>query len=231
MPEWRTRKGRDYPLPCLLAIMVMATLAGVVRGQRDLAAFAGKLTQPQLRTLGSYRKRNDRRDSPKETTFQRMLAKLDAPAFERILIEWQLQRAGQSADDQIAIDGKAQRDTTPLRGKNKGKTSEERIVYLCSLEPDPARGGELLERIRRYWDIEGGLHQRLDVSADEDSSRVRQRNAILVLGILRRCAMGIYRDWRSTRKNLRQSTFKDFHDAMNGFNNRLAFATITSPRP
>ena len=56
------------------------------------------------------------------------------------------------------------RETTPLGGKNKGKTSVERIIYICSIEPDPARGGELLERIRRYRDIEGGLHQRLDVS-------------------------------------------------------------------
>jgi hypothetical protein len=32
VPEWRKKKGRDYPLPCLLAIMVMATLAGVVCG-------------------------------------------------------------------------------------------------------------------------------------------------------------------------------------------------------
>jgi hypothetical protein len=60
---------------------------------------------------------------------------------------------------------------------------------------------------------------------------VRNRNAILVLGILRRCAMGVYFDWRRTRKNLRQSTFKDFQDAMNRFNHRLAFATITSSRP
>jgi len=58
VPEWRAKKGRDYPLPCLLAIMVMATLAGVVRGQRDLAAFARGLTQRQLRALGSYSKRD-----------------------------------------------------------------------------------------------------------------------------------------------------------------------------
>jgi hypothetical protein len=38
--------------------MVMATLSGIVRGQRDLAAFAAKLTQFQLRALGSYRKRD-----------------------------------------------------------------------------------------------------------------------------------------------------------------------------
>ena len=117
-----------------------------------------------------------------------------------------------------------------LRGKNKGKTSIERIIYICSLEPDEAHGDELLERIRRYWDIEGGLHQRLDVSGGEDASRVRNRNAILVLGILRRSAVGIFYHWRRHRKNLRQSTFKDFHDAMNRFNHRLAFATITARR-
>lgn len=123
------------------------------------------------------------------------------------------------------------RTTTVLRGKNKGRTSVERVVYLCTLPPDPSRGDEVLERVRRYWDIEGGLHQRLDVSGGEDASRVRNRNALLVLGILRRCAVGIYYHWRRQRRNLRQSTFKDFHDAMNRFNNRLAFATITAACP
>ena len=124
------------------------------------------------------------------------------------------------------------RETTVLGGKDKGKQSLERIVYVCSLEPDPARGPEILEKVRRYWDIEGGLHQRLDVSGGEDASRVRNRNAILVLGILRRCAVGLFYEWRRKRKtlrhNLRQSTVKDFHDAMNKFNHSLAFATITA---
>ena len=113
VPDWRAKKGKDYSLQCLLSIMVMASLAGVTRGQRDLAAFAQGLTPFQLRALGSYRKRDRTYDYPKETTFQRVLAKLDATAFERILIEWQLQRAGQNADDQIGIDGKAQRGSAP----------------------------------------------------------------------------------------------------------------------
>jgi hypothetical protein len=121
------------------------------------------------------------------------------------------------------------RQTTPLRVKDKGKTSVDRVVCLCSLEPDESRADELLGRVRRYWNIEGGLHQRLDVSGGEDPSRVCIRNGILVLGILRRCASDVYLSWRRTRKNPRQSTFKDFHDAMNRFNHRLAFATITSP--
>ena len=56
------------------------------------------------------------------------------------------------------------RESIPLGGRNKGKTSVERTIYICSIEPDLARGGELLERICHYRDIKGGLHQRLDVS-------------------------------------------------------------------
>ena len=131
VPDWRARKGRDYPLPCLLAIMVMATLAGVVRGQRDLAAFAGKLTQFQLRALGSYRKRDGTWDYPKETTFQRVLARLDAEAFGRVMLEWQLRRAGQHADDQVAIDGKAQRGSTP-------HVEDEQKAQLVSAQSQPS---------------------------------------------------------------------------------------------
>jgi len=132
IPDWRAKKGRDYPLPCLLAIMVMATLSGIVRGQRDLAAFAAKLTQFQLRALGSYRKRGGGWHYPKETTFQRVLAKLDAEAFEHILIEWEIQRAGQiTHDDQIAIDGKAQRGSTP-------HVDDEQKAQLVSAQSQPS---------------------------------------------------------------------------------------------
>ena len=126
---------------------------------------------------------------------------------------------------------KITRETLILRGKHQGKRSIQRIVYLCNIEPNPDRGDELLERIRRYWGIKGGQHRRLDVSGGEDSSRGHNRNAIFILGILRRSTIGIYYPWRGLCNNLRQSTFKDFHDAMKRFHHRLAFATITARRP
>ena len=117
VPDWRRRKGRDYPLPCLLAIMVLATISGVVRGQRDLAAFAAKLTESQLRALRSYRKRGEKRhEHPKETTFQRVLAAVDAGALQNILLRWEDELLGakvREADGLVAIDGKAQRGSTP----------------------------------------------------------------------------------------------------------------------
>jgi hypothetical protein len=45
---------------------------------------------------------------------------------------------------------------------------------------------------------------------------------------MRRSVMGHYNAWRGRRKNLRQSTLKDYYDAMNRFNHRLAFATLTT---
>lgn len=116
VPEWRKLKGRDYPLPCLLAIMVLATISGIVRGQRDLAAFAAKLTQAQLRALRSYPGKDGRYHAPKETTFQRVLAAVDAKSFQEVLQKWEMHHLGKQAlvqDELIAIDGKAQRGSTP----------------------------------------------------------------------------------------------------------------------
>ena len=122
------------------------------------------------------------------------------------------------------------REVTFLRGKHRGKKTFDAIYYVSSLELQPERADELLSIIREYWDIEGGLHQRLDVTAKEDGSRVRNRNALLVLGMLRRSIMGHFYQWRRSRKNKRQSTLQDFYDTRNAFNNRLAFASI-KPRP
>jgi len=122
------------------------------------------------------------------------------------------------------------REVTILRGKDKGKQTIERVLYVSSLEMDPERAVTLLGTIRAYWDIESGLHQRLDVTAREDASRVRNRNSLLVLGIVRRSIMGIFRDWRRRGKNQRQSTLKDFHDAMSAFNQRQAFTKLIPRR-
>jgi hypothetical protein len=119
--------------------------------------------------------------------------------------------------------------TLILRGKHKYNRSIERVVLICSLDPAPSRGTGILERIRRYWNIEGGLHQRLHVNAGEDASGCN-RNPLLILGILRRTAMGLYYQWKCRHKSLRQSTLKDFHNSMSRFNHRLAFPTI-STRP
>ena len=122
------------------------------------------------------------------------------------------------------------REVSILRGKDKGKRSLETVLYVSSLEFDPQRAEQLLAFIRLYWGIEGGLHQRLDVTAGEDKSRVQNRNAIRILGLARRAISGLYHEWRRHHKSPRQSTLRDFYDDMDRFNHRNAFAKLPPAR-
>jgi hypothetical protein len=106
------------------------------------------------------------------------------------------------------------RETEILRGKDRGKFSTEKIFYVSSRAMLAGQAQNPLAAVRLYWEIENGLHQRLDVTAKEDSSRVRNRNSLLLLGMVRRGVMGIFHAWRKKRKNKRQSTLNDFHDTM-----------------
>jgi predicted transposase YbfD/YdcC len=58
----------------------------------------------------------------------------------------------------------------PLRSWLRSKVS--RIPYLTTRSADPKRLGEI---IRRHWAIENELHWVLDMTFDEDHSRVRDR--------------------------------------------------------
>lgn len=145
VPDWRRRKGRDYPLPGLLAIIMLATLCGIVRGQRDLAAFAATLTQAQLRALRCYKGRDGRCHYPKETTFQRVLASVDAVLFQRTLHQWEDQLLGcgtRESDTLVALDGKAQRGGTPhVEDEQKAQ-----LVSAVSLPSGRVRGTVQVER-------------------------------------------------------------------------------------
>lgn len=63
---------------------------------------------------------------------------------------------------------------------------------------------------RGYWVIESRLHHALDISLDEDRSRVRHQNAALVLGMFRRLVVSVANAWldqvqtRKTRWSVRR---------------------------
>ena len=85
-----------------------------------------------------------------------------------------------------------------------------------------------LEAQRAYWGVEAGLHQRLDVSADEDRCRVRQRNAAWVLGMFRRIAISLFMHWRAQNPKRAKATLSDFHEEMRLEHQRRAFALVNS---
>lgn len=152
IPDWRKRKGRDYPLATILAIMVMAVLCGVVHGQRDLAAFANKLTQAQRRNLRCYRNPRGTYDAPKETTFQRILAQLDADVFEKVLLRWEAMQLGKATrpgvehggggSDIIAIDGKSQRGSATANKDDQ----KPQLVSAYSLPEGRVLGTVLVDK-------------------------------------------------------------------------------------
>lgn len=107
VPEFRRAQALAYPLPGLVALMVMAAAQGVVRGPQDLADYADTLSQGQLRAL---RFRADPQTRaircPKKTTFTRVLHKVDDDLIERVLLRWQDQILGPRQDRLIVLDGK-----------------------------------------------------------------------------------------------------------------------------
>lgn len=108
VPDWRRKIG-DYGCAGLIALVACASLGGVQRGQRDLAAFARTLSPAQLRALGFRKKGRPRRyKPPAETTFYRFLIGVDSEALQQALQGWQDQQLGcrPAADDIVAVDGK-----------------------------------------------------------------------------------------------------------------------------
>ncbi len=105
---------------------------------------------------------------------------------------------------------------------NKGQRSVETVLYLSNRPPEKLPPEKFITLTRDYWGIEAGLHQRLDVTAREDHSRVRNRTSLLALGMARRTVMGLYYRWRQKQQSARHSTLADFHDAMR--NHRLTKA-------
>jgi hypothetical protein len=110
VPEFRSKEALAYPIAGFLALMAMAMFSGVRRGPQDLAEYAASLSQGQLRALGFRTKRASRRvRCPSESTFKRLLPRIDAASLERALLRWQEQVLGPSQDKLVIVDGKTLR--------------------------------------------------------------------------------------------------------------------------
>ena len=77
------------------------------------------------------------------------------------------------------------------RVRRHGPKSTETVPLIRSLTPKQLDARGWLKLKRGYWVIESRLHHALDVSLDEDRSRVRQPNAALVLGLFRRLVVSV----------------------------------------
>jgi hypothetical protein len=171
----RARIGR-YPLPGLLVVVFAATLCGVSQGQRDLAAFANKLTKPQRHAL-RFRRDLHTGDipAPSETTFFRMLNAVAPLELERALLvaqEWLL-GPPPADDDLVALDGKQ-----PLSGRGT------QVVSAFSVKSGRWLGSERVADKSNEVPAVRQLLSRLDVEGKTvayDALHTNQETAIQVV--------------------------------------------------
>jgi len=112
-----------------------------------------------------------------------------------------------------------------------GKHKPETVWLLTSLTPDRLNAAQWLQANRAYWGIEGGLHQRLDASTNEDHCRVRNRNGVWVLGMFRRLAVSLFAEWHSRDTKRRHATMTDFQSEMGAEHASHAMRFITTRYP
>ena len=106
VPEYRGRY-ESYPVWALLTLMLLAMLCEAPRGQKDLAKFARRLTQAQRRVLGIRQNPQGRYPAPGQSTFSRLLKRVDGEKVNQTLLAIQTKLRGKPPEkDLIAVDGK-----------------------------------------------------------------------------------------------------------------------------
>ena len=77
------------------------------------------------------------------------------------------------------------------RVKRAGKWTREVVFLVSSLRLEQLEAAGMLRLKRSYWVIESRLHHCLDITMQEDLSRVRTPNSALVLGMMRRVMLSL----------------------------------------
>ena len=85
------------------------------------------------------------------------------------------------------------------------RVSTERRYYISSLL---GKAKEFSRAVRGHWDIENGLHWILDVAFRQDDSRVRSGNAQENIAALRRLALNLLRQDKTTKAGVRAKRLK-----------------------
>lgn len=83
----------------------------------------------------------------------------------------------------------------------RDKITEETRYYISSLD---AKASILAEAVRAHWGIENKLHWMLDVTFNEDQSRIRKDHAPRNLAVLRKVALNILKSNPIPKKSVRR---------------------------
>jgi hypothetical protein len=109
---------------------------------------------------------------------------------------------------------------------------DENIALITSASPDRLDAPRWLKLNRAgFGGIENGLHQRLDVSQNDDRCRIRDSNGIWVIGMVRRLANSLLMEWLSHQPHPEYKTTTDFQSAMAEEHRQRAVRIVLSKRP
>lgn len=117
-----------------------------------------------------------------------------------------------------------------LLRQTQGRKDEE-VILITSASPERLDATKWLQANREGWGIESGLHQRLDISYDDDRSRVQSDQGMLLLGVYRRVANSLFMEWRSRHPKPRHLITSDFQTVMAENHRSQALRFVLSKRP
>jgi hypothetical protein len=108
---------------------------------------------------------------------------------------------------------------------------DEEVCLLTDASPEELPAPKWLGFNREHWGIENGLHQRLDVSHNDDRSRIGLSKPMHVMGMFRRLSNSLCMEWRSLQKRPHHQTTTDFQSAMAAEHARTALRLVLSKNP
>lgn len=108
---------------------------------------------------------------------------------------------------------------------------DELVSLVTNLPQQDLPAKQWLMFNRHAWGIESGTHQRLDISHNDDRCRIRNSNAMWVIGMFRRLSNSLFMHWRSRQRNARHQTTTDFQAVMAEEHRQRSIRLVTSRHP
>jgi predicted transposase YbfD/YdcC len=96
---------------------------------------------------------------------------------------------------------KALRSVVQIKSQReiKGEVTTEHRYYISSLE---AKTDKVSNAIRQHWGVENKLHWTLDISFNDDQSRIRKGNAPRNIAIIKKTALNLMQIIKKTRPRI-----------------------------
>jgi len=108
---------------------------------------------------------------------------------------------------------------------------DEQVALITSAPSQRLNAQQWLKLNRAGWGIESGLHQRLDISYNDDRCRVQSDNGIWIFGMFRRLANSLFMEWRALQRRPHHRTTTDFQTLLAQEHRKGALRLVTINNP